>query len=185
MRTTRQNGVGLIEVLIALLVFSIGMLGIASLQVVSIKTTFEAQQRYEATVLVDDLLARMKGSGMTPAEAEQNYAAFTFNSSNAPDASSVDDCSAIDSGCTLAQIAAWDIYQWKVAIAANAVTYNDQQQGLLGAMGCLSYPGGGVAPRVTVAWQSMTEMKDAGGVKECDTGAGGKHRHYSGPRRKI
>lgn len=54
-----QSGFTLIEVLIAVLVFSFGILGIVALQATAIKFSTDAQQRAEATFLADQLLARM------------------------------------------------------------------------------------------------------------------------------
>jgi type IV pilus assembly protein PilV len=56
---TRQSGFTLIEVVVAILVFSFGILGAVSLQAAAIKMATDAQQRTEATFLADQLLARM------------------------------------------------------------------------------------------------------------------------------
>lgn len=54
-----HSGFTLIEVLIAILVFSFGILGAVALQASAIKMSTDAQQRAEATFLADQLLARM------------------------------------------------------------------------------------------------------------------------------
>ena len=58
-RAALQSGFTLIEVLIAILVFSFGILGAVALQASAIKMSTDAQQRAEATFLADQLLARM------------------------------------------------------------------------------------------------------------------------------
>lgn len=58
-RPTSQAGFTLIEVLIAVLVFSLGILAMAGLQANAIRLSTDAQQRAEATYLADQLLARM------------------------------------------------------------------------------------------------------------------------------
>ena len=57
--TVRESGFTLIEVMIAILVFSFGILGAVALQASAIRMSTDAQQRAEATFLADKLLARM------------------------------------------------------------------------------------------------------------------------------
>jgi type IV pilus assembly protein PilV len=54
-----QQGFTLIEVLVAILVFSLGILAVVNLQASAVKMSTDAQQRAEATYLADQLLARM------------------------------------------------------------------------------------------------------------------------------
>jgi type IV pilus assembly protein PilV len=54
-----QGGFTLIEVLVSVLIFSFGVLGIVGMQAAAIKMSTDAQQRAEATFLADQLLARM------------------------------------------------------------------------------------------------------------------------------
>lgn len=54
-----QVGFTLIEVLVSVLLFSVGVLGAVGLQAAAIKMSTDAQQRAEATFLADQMLARM------------------------------------------------------------------------------------------------------------------------------
>lgn len=58
-RPGQQSGFTLIEVLVSVLIFSFGILGLVGLQANAIKMSTDAQQRAEATFLADQLLARM------------------------------------------------------------------------------------------------------------------------------
>lgn len=58
----RQNGATLIEVLIAVVVLSIGLLGLAGLQVTSVQSNHSAYQRSQATLLANDLADRMRAN---------------------------------------------------------------------------------------------------------------------------
>lgn len=58
--SSRQAGVGLIEVLVAVLVLSIGFLGIAALQARSLSTTNSAMSRSMATVASYSILDAMR-----------------------------------------------------------------------------------------------------------------------------
>lgn len=59
MTRSTQAGFTLVEVLVAVLVFSLGILAMAGLQANAIRLSTDAQQRAEATYLADQLLARM------------------------------------------------------------------------------------------------------------------------------
>ena len=60
--SNQDAGFSLIEVLIALLVLSIGLLGLALLQVESIKYNTDAYFRTQATILAYDIMDRMKAN---------------------------------------------------------------------------------------------------------------------------
>ena len=55
----KQKGVGLIEVLVSLLVLSVGLLGSASLQTLSLKEGVQSNFRSRAQMVSDDIFARM------------------------------------------------------------------------------------------------------------------------------
>ena len=55
-------GFSLVEVLIALLVTSVGLLGLAALQVVSLKQNHGAYLRSQATALAHDMVERMRAN---------------------------------------------------------------------------------------------------------------------------
>jgi len=57
---TAQSGVGLIEVLVAVLVLSIGFLGVAALQVMSLSTTNSAMARSMATISSYSIMDAMR-----------------------------------------------------------------------------------------------------------------------------
>ena len=66
----QQSGLGLIEVLVAVLVLGIGILGVASTQVVSLQMTSQSQSRSQAVLLAEDMLDRVRANPGNPA----NYA---------------------------------------------------------------------------------------------------------------
>ena len=105
----RQQGVGMLEVLIALLVLVIGVLGFAGLQLVALKNTGEASHRAHATLIAQDAIERF------PSNPSQ--LAFYLNDDNWPveilssggEPSNWKKC--MDSSCTDSQMATWDIEQ--------------------------------------------------------------------------
>lgn len=58
----RQAGVGLVEVLVAVVVLSIGLLGIAGMQLASLRNNHSAWLRSEATVRAYDIMERMRAN---------------------------------------------------------------------------------------------------------------------------
>jgi type IV pilus assembly protein PilV len=102
-RTARrwQTGLNLLEVLIATLVLSVGLLGLAGLQVSSLKTAQNASLKQEATFLLYDLLERMRSNRQ--AVLAGSYIKTT-NCNQLPPTS----CTAAT--CSPAQQAAYDVY---------------------------------------------------------------------------
>ncbi|MGM9488807.1 type IV pilus modification protein PilV [Ideonella sp. YS5] len=56
---TRARGFTLIEVLVSLLVFSVGILGMAGLQAMSTRTSVDASERSRAALMANELIAQM------------------------------------------------------------------------------------------------------------------------------
>lgn len=59
MNNSKQYGMSLIEVLIALVIFSIGLLGVAGLQLVGMKTNHDSLIRTQATQLAESIAEKM------------------------------------------------------------------------------------------------------------------------------
>jgi type IV pilus assembly protein PilV len=59
---TNVRGVVLIEILVAVVLFSIGVLGLVGLQIASMKNVGESQYRVEAAMLANSLTAQMRTS---------------------------------------------------------------------------------------------------------------------------
>ncbi len=58
----RQRGAGLIEVMVAVLVLAVGLLGIAGMQLVSLQNNHSAALRSQAVSLAYDVLDRMRAN---------------------------------------------------------------------------------------------------------------------------
>ena len=58
----RQRGVGMIEVVIALLIFSIGVLGFAALQMTALTQSNDANHRTIAVLIAQDAVERMQAN---------------------------------------------------------------------------------------------------------------------------
>ena len=59
---TQQSGLGMIEILVALLILSVGLLGLAAMQVTSTKMTTQSQQKTQAILLAQDMIERVRAN---------------------------------------------------------------------------------------------------------------------------
>ncbi len=69
----RQSGFTLLEVLVAILVLSIGLLGLAGLMASSIRNNHSAYQRTQATWLAYDAIDRMRVNRANAIASTNNY----------------------------------------------------------------------------------------------------------------
>jgi len=68
-----QRGVMLIEALIAILIFSIGILGIIGLQATAVQQSTDAKNRAEAAYLADQLMGQMWTDSRSVANLQAKY----------------------------------------------------------------------------------------------------------------
>ncbi len=100
----KHTGFSLIEVLVSLVVMSVGMMGLAGLKMVSIKGTNEAHFRHEASLFMADLVDRMRANEAAVDNGSYKVLeAVDISSEPSPNCSEVT-CSADD-------LAAYDQYQ--------------------------------------------------------------------------
>ena len=69
----RESGMMLIEVLVAILIFSIGILALVGLQATAVKQSTDSRYRAEAAALASELIAEMWVSNRDPATLEANF----------------------------------------------------------------------------------------------------------------
>jgi len=108
-----QHGVSLIEVLVSIVIASIGLLALAGVNTASIRHTKMSQYRGTATQLASDLGERMRANKAGIA----NYALQTSFSGQASLPGAVSPlCDTNLSTCSAAQIAAVDLQTWRVLV---------------------------------------------------------------------
>lgn len=71
-RLRRQRGFTLVESLVALLVLSIGLLGVAALQLQGLRDNSTAYQRTQATFLAQDIADRMRANRVVALQNQYN-----------------------------------------------------------------------------------------------------------------
>jgi type IV pilus assembly protein PilV len=107
-----QSGFSLIEALVAFLILSVGMLGIASLQTMSLKAGHTATLRMAAVMKADEILESMRANSNDPAVL-LNYAASTGYSGTDNGCSQTTVAAVV---CSPVQLAADDIFRWKQSL---------------------------------------------------------------------
>lgn len=118
----RPRGFTLIEVLVALLVLSIGLLGLAALQTTSLKYNTDSYFRTQATLLAYDIIDRMRTN--TTGLYAGNYDAAT-SAAAAAKVSAYDACKASGcrcdvstANCSTSSLATYDLGKWYEKISA-------------------------------------------------------------------
>ena len=101
MTPLRQKGLSLIEVMIALAVFSFGLLALAALMASGLKYNTSALHRSYATNQAYDMADRMRAN---PLGLDSEYYKNLSESDTDP--------GCIESGCTQEQMAQYDSWQW-------------------------------------------------------------------------
>lgn len=105
----RQRGLSLIEVLVAVLIFSLGLIGLAGLLVISAQANRSAYLRTQASFLALAMADRMRAN---PAAVW----AGRYNSSGYPMAGAPPACASA-AGCSPAQVAVRDQVHWSRQLA--------------------------------------------------------------------
>ncbi|MCX2975069.1 type IV pilus modification protein PilV [Halieaceae bacterium IMCC8485] len=150
--SSSSRGFTLIEVLVTLLIISIGLLGLAGLQVTTLKSQLETYQRAQAILLVQDMVNRLRVN--TLAARNGDYPNGSEYGLLDPD----DICPADPLSATMAQN---DLCEWNDFLAGTDVTLAGANQGSVsGARGCIENVVdtnfGEAVVRITVAWQGTT-----------------------------
>ena len=100
----RAKGFTLIEVLVAMLILSISLLGMAGLQIMSLQSSGSSLSRSQATMLAYDLAERMR----------RNSDQSGFYVNNLDQTITSPDC--LSTGCSPEELAREDIIQWQTSL---------------------------------------------------------------------
>lgn len=170
-----ERGFSLIEILIALFVFAIGILTVAGLQIISKRTNYEAVQRTSATYLAYDIIERMRAN---PDELA-TYVDDVLGETRATP--SVDCTTAF---CDHDELAEFDVWQWQQAISGVAEQASiggvaTNTGGLVNPTGCIEgiAAGGQGIYTITIAWEGVAELTNAN-ASTCGDGKYGTDNEF-------
>lgn len=143
----REAGFTLIEVLVALVVLSIGLLGLAGMQFRGLRSNTDAYYRTQATLLAYEMADRMRAN--LPGVQNGNYGNITTTKPADPNC--------IATGCSAAQMAQYDAFSWLTRL----------QSALPSGRGTVVAGGNGVFA-ITVMWD---EARAGASGESCSGGA--------------
>ncbi len=127
-----QTGISMVEVLVAIVVLSFGLLGLAGLQADGLRGNNDAYMRSQATLMAYDMLDRMRANLQG---VENGFYDDLFSTTPA-------DPACISSGCTIQEMSEHDAFEWNQKLA----------QLLPGGQGKVSGSGSGSIFTITVMW---------------------------------
>jgi len=136
-----NNGFTIIEVLVSLLVISVGLLGMAGLQTVGIQQSHKSYLKTQASLLAFDMADRMRA----------NLAGITtgaYDGINSIDTlvETIPTCISSETPCSAAETASYDAYQWSNPASGLSIA-----SALPGGQGMVSQDGTGIFT-ITVLW---------------------------------
>lgn len=114
-----STGFSLVEVLVSIVVLSVGLLGTMGMLLAATRTSNEAATFTAAVNLVRDLSekARMNKGVAARNDAANAYLVERWVEGAAPGAAGPS-CATVGAPCNAAQLAAWDMREWKQRVAA-------------------------------------------------------------------
>lgn len=164
----RCRGVGLLEVLVTVVILSVGILGIAALQFQSKRLQHEAIQRTYAAMLAHDILERLRANPSELPAAPVVVGGGTVGAEPTPT------CVGLASQCTAFQLYQHDLWEWEQMMDGAAEVANGESLGgFVAPTGCITGPAGGGTGTYTVAiaWRGQTPVSDPA-ASTCGQGSG-------------
>jgi type IV pilus assembly protein PilV len=145
---TFMRGFSLVEVLVALVIIGVGMLGLAKIEVLAYASTSTASQRSIAALEAASLAAAMHSNrnywSATPANLSITVAGTTITPTDAA-LSGTTKCNVVGTPCGAPALAAYDLLQWVTDL--NAALPNPT-----GTVSCPTPVSGPVNCTIQVSW---------------------------------
>ena len=131
----RQHGISMVEVLVAIVVLSFGLLGLAGLQADGLRGNNDAYMKSQANLLAYDMLDRLRSNS----QGVENGFYDDLFSTTPNDPGCIDN---LETGCNIQQLAEHDAYEWSQKLA----------ELLPGGQGKVIGSGSGSIFTITVMW---------------------------------
>lgn len=144
----RQQGTSLLEVLMAVVILTFGLLGLAALQGKSHTAQLESYQRGQALALLQDMVSRMESN-------TGNIASYV---TTAPLGTGATDTAECNSETTLALR---DKCEWSKALKGASEVKSGVNKGtMIDGRGCIAATGTVREYQISVVWKGMSEGTD-------------------------
>jgi type IV pilus assembly protein PilV len=163
----------MLEVLISIFIMTVGLLGLAGLQVRAQQAELESYQRAQALILANDMVDRINAN--RKAASCYNFTTAASGTPYAGTGASAPTCTSAGTTETRAR-ANVDLSEWHQALLGAAEQLSGASVGaMVGARGCISEDNS-VSPaqwRISVAWQGVAPLRNPTDVDAnytCGTG---------------
>ena len=111
----RAHGFSLLEVLIAVAILSVGLLGLAQMQTIGLRNSQSAYYRTQATLLAYDIADRIRTNAVS--SAAYVGSGVDLNDIQSNTGTQNQQCNSVTSNCSPATLAANDISNWLTSVA--------------------------------------------------------------------
>jgi type IV pilus assembly protein PilV len=161
-----QAGLSLLEILIATVVLSAGLLGLAGMQIAALKTTHNSYQVQQATWLLHDLLERMRANRQGVVDGRyilntDHPTEFVNTATYCANPAPSEDC--LSSTCNIQELAASDLYRVVCGYGGNDGIDASLMSGQM-SIACLNNDcNSGVS--VKLRWQERLATKNVNATK--------------------
>ncbi|WP_108944276.1 type IV pilus modification protein PilV [Shewanella halifaxensis] len=175
-----EKGFSLIEVLVALVILVIGLIGVFNLHLVAKRGSFESFQQTQASYYAQDIINRMKlNRGLLTAYSG------TYSGNLSQPATACDVAVGANVICTVNQTLQWDLYKWEQQMLGSAEvnSYSAKVGGLDTPTACIRAQANGNVT-VVITWRGIRKVSDGAinnsdaFVSGCGTGSD-RRRTYS------
>lgn len=167
-RIKRDHGFSLIEILVALVVLLIGLLGFASLLVHANKAELESYQRVQALILMQDIVDRINANRkavscyVTPnPTGGSDYVGTGYSGTPTCTAGSVE-----QQARAISDVQAWDA----LLKGASETKASSNVGAMIGARGCVAFDSATNQYTVTVVWQGLSDTTAPPAALTCGSG---------------
>lgn len=151
----QPKGFTFIEVLIAFVLLTTGILGAIAIEANVKKGSFDAMQRSFASAMAQDIIERMRNNSSDAAILEAYEGVYGDGGQSEPSTR----CNATNALCTFTQMRINDLYEWEQLLQGENVTLDGNAVGgITGAIGCIRHTNNAV--EVIVSWQARTATND-------------------------
>lgn len=156
-----MSGFTLVEVMVAVLIISIGMLGVARLVLAAVTANDSAYFRTQAAAFAYSILDQMRAN-RAAASTSPGYK-VSYSTYSAPGATVGSNCLGPGNNCSPTAMAQYDLYEWQQQLSA----------ALPGGQGqiIMNFPAGSgqVTATITVKWDDTLAYWNFGGSKTVPT----------------
>ncbi|HEC17804.1 MAG TPA: type IV pilus modification protein PilV [Gammaproteobacteria bacterium] len=164
-----RAGFTLVEILVTIVVVSIGLLGLAGLQINGLRANLSSEARSKASVLANDIIERMRANPLGVAAGAYDGVSYTeadcAGAPPAPFCSSTSGGSGPVDSCNAAEMAAVDAWVWgcgmPVAADVEASGIVHQLTNGTASITCAAPCGAGSAHTITVTWDERSPNASA------------------------